>query len=318
MVQLLPVTPEPRFVGRVAGRRQLCQHGFPVFGEGPLHPDRVGGPQGRKVDRDLKMRDQRPQLLQLFQLTCRCPIARLNILIQRGGRIDGEHGGADEPGMGLVEDLRAFQGAPGALARARQPGQIHEIIADASPVQPPGLLHDVFGLIALVHERQGLAVSRLHAYAEAVVAQAAQLLQFAVGLQRHIRHPGKAADGPAGGKVAPDQLRNGLQTVKAQDERVGTHQIDPADRRPRRQALEPGGQLFHGVAEQHLGLPQVLLHLLQRRHAELKREVVIQRAEFAFVIGAARRDLQQQGAGLIGRPPDGACVVHMISPLIAF
>ena len=63
-------------------------------------------------------------------------------------------------------------------------------------------------------------------------------------------------------------------------------------------------------AQDHLRLQQVGLHIRKRGHPEGEGEIVVEGAEFAAVVGAARGGLQQEGIGLVGRPPDGAGVVH--------
>ena len=116
-----------------------------------------------------------------------------------------------------------------------------------------------------------------------------------IGFPSHIGHPREAADGPALREVPADAPRDGLQPLRLKHKGVCPHQKDPLDE------LSP---------EQLLGLGQIRLNVLQGREPEAEGQLVVKRAELAAVVGAAGGRLQQQGAGFIGRTPDGACVVH--------
>ena len=107
-----------------------------------------------------------------------------------------------------------------------------------------------------------------------------------------------------------NQLRDGPQLAEVEDKGVSPHQKDPADRRRSGDSLEPDGQHTEGVRAPELGLLEVALNVRHRRQAEGKGQILVEGAEFAAVVGAARCDLQQQGGGLVGGTPDGACVVH--------
>ena len=106
-----------------------------------------------------------------------------------------------------------------------------------------------------------------------------------------------------------DQPGDLLQLGEGQGEGVGPHQEHP----PHLGAALQSPQLQPGLvdaAQFHLGLQQVGFHLLHGGKAEPEGEVVVEGAELAAVVGAARRHLDEQRTRLVGRPPDGAGVVH--------
>ncbi len=212
--------------------------------------------------------------------------------------------------MELVAYLGSGLCAHVSPARAGNAHQIEEAVSDARPVQPLALGDDVGGGIALVHEGQGLVVPGLDADGEAVVARPLERAQLLVRLQRHVRHPGKTADGLHAGQVFADQLRDLHKPVIVQHKGVGPGEEDPLGLFRLRHTLELGRKAGHGIILPHLGLLEVRLHVLQGRHPKGEGQIIVEGAELASVVGAARRDFQQQGRRLVGRPPDGSRVVH--------
>ena len=210
----------------------------------------------------------------------------------------------------MVEDFRAPQGAFRPPARAGDSRQVEEAVGNPRLVQAARLFDDVPGPVALVHEGQGFLIPGLHAHGEAVIAQVPEAAKLLTALESHVRHPGKAADALHRGKVPPDKPGDFLQTPRQQHERIRPHQKDPPGPLGPGEALEPGGEPGHGVRAPELGLLEVRLDFLQRGHAEAEGQVLVQGAELAGVVGAARRGLEQQGVRLVGRPPDGSMKVH--------
>ena len=181
---------------------------------------------------------------------------------------------------------------------------------NARPVQPAALLHNISGGIALVHKSQRLAVAGFHPYRQAVIPRPTQAGQLLVRLERYIRNPRKASDGLDGGHILANQAGDGHQPVIPEHKRIRPGQKGPPDALRPGPSLKPRRQHSNWVRAPQLRLPQVALHILQRRHSEWERQLVIKGAKFASVVGTSRRHLKQQRGRLIGRPPDGSCVVH--------
>ena len=256
------------------------------------------------------MGDEGVQLLIFFPLSGLRPASRLKLLIQLGIGVDGEHGGADELGVELIEDLRAGQSGTLPLPRPGDAGEVEEAVADARLVQPPALDENILWGIALVHEGQGGAVPGLHAEGQAVVPGGPEPVQLSIGFQPHVGDPGEGPDGLDGGDRLADEPGDVQQAVRLQHKGVGPGEKGPVRPWLDGPALKGGGQLPHRGVEGGLDLQQVGLDLLQRGHAEGEGQVVVKGAEFTAMVGTARRHLDEQGGGLIGRPPDGAGKVH--------
>ena len=127
------------------------------------------------------------------------------------------------------------------------------------------------------------------------------MAQLLVGFGRDVGYPREAADRPQPLEVLLCRVRDAPQFFRRKHERVC-----------------PGQEQPRHVGRVAAQLTQVRLDFFRRGQAEFERNVVIERAEFALVVRAARRDLQQRGPRLVRRSPDRAGVVHVIPPKMSF
>ncbi len=189
--------------------------------------------------------------------------------------------------MQAVEKRRRCFGRPQSVSGARQPRHVGEIVFDACLVEPPALRERVGRRVALVHECEGGFVARFRTDRKARDAAGTQFAQLGIALGGNVRHAGEHADGLHLGQVVTDGVGQPDKPVVAEHKGVGADQEDA-----------PGARLAACDA------PQVGLDFLRGRKAET--QVAVERTEFAGVVRAADRRLQQDGVGFVGRAPDGA------------
>ncbi len=189
--------------------------------------------------------------------------------------------------MQAVEKRRRCIGRPQSVSGARQPRHVGEIVFDARLVEPPALRHGFGRRVPLVHELQRRFIARFGADRQSRDAAGAEFPQFLVAFCFDVRYSGEHADGLHLGQVVTDGIGQPDKPVVAEHKRVGADQEDA-----------PGARLTACDA------PQVGLDFLRGRKAET--QVAVERTEFAGVVRAADRRLQQDGVGFVGRTPDGA------------
>ena len=107
-----------------------------------------------------------------------------------------------------------------------------------------------------------------------------------------------------------NERSNVKQLLCFQRKRIGTGQKHTPDRLRGTLPLKARQHPGTGIGAQGLHFQQIVFNVLYGRHSEFERQVAVQRAEFALMVGAARGHLQKQGVRFIRRAPDCACVMH--------
>ena len=278
---------EVRFVETGQGVVELAQQAGTVFGQAPEQRHGVRHGVAHQGGGNGEGGDERAELLEPLALSGFDEPPGSDIGGQRSLGKERQRDDAYYIRMQAVEKRRRCFGRPLSVSGAGKSGHVGEIVFDARLVEPPALRERIGGRVALVHECEGGFVARFRADRKARDATGTQFAQLGIALGSDVRHPGEHPDGPHSGQEVADAVGQRYETVETQHERVGADQKDA-----------PGARLTACDA------PQVGLDFLRGRKAET--QVAVERTEFAGVVRAADRRLQQDGVGFVGRTPDGA------------
>ena len=184
-------------------------------------------------------------------------------------------------------------GRPCAVAGPGQSGHVGKVVFDVRLVESAARFERFGRGRSLVHEGQRGVVAALRADADARDAARPQFAQLRGALLQNVAYAGEHADRPYLRQKVADAVGEPDESSGAQHEGVGADEKNP-----------PGPRLIAGDD------PQIGLDLLRRGDPEAEvilprlQSDFVERTEFAGVVRAADRDLQQYRAGLEGRPPD--------------